>query len=431
MTSQTKVTYEGVDARSETEGGSGTLFRQEAIAARRRGLAGDVFLVQSVGLRITIFLCVLAAVAVVIFTSVVEWQSRQTVVGELAPLGGLASVFPPHAGVVTDVFVELGEAVTKDASLATIGAPNVETDGAAMTEEKISALESEMRFIEQEIQAHKGRLEAFKAEVATRSSIIHNRLELVNQQIAIRSERSEKSAAFLALTDSDNSALSQSEQRRREEAALSDSYALLQTYDNRQVLLDSLASLDADLSERELSTRQNVAELQRASSETHRMKMDANFEHGYLLRAPAEGQITTLSLGVGNFIETNQRVLTILPKGQDLFARLYVPSEAVGFLEIGQTVQIKYAAFPFERYGFHVGTLHSLSESVIISENAPDYILARGKPYFVANVAIPSQFFELYNESIKLKPGMGLTGELVFDSRPLIVWLFSDIFRLR
>jgi multidrug efflux pump subunit AcrA (membrane-fusion protein) len=63
-------------------------------------------------------------------------------------------------------------------------------------------------------------------------------------------------------------------------------------------------------------------------------------------------------------------LLTIVPKDDPLVAEVRIRHEDIGFIEIGQTVKLKLAAYPFQKYGLLEGTVRTI---------APDVSAARHK----------------------------------------------------
>src|SRR2546426_11673115 len=68
------------------------------------------------------------------------------------------------------------------------------------------------------------------------------------------------------------------------------------------------------------------------------------------------GTVTTVLAEVGQTVTPAQPIVSILPRGAALEASLYVPSRAVGFVEVGQQVLMRYQAYPYQKFGQYPGT---------------------------------------------------------------------------
>ena len=80
------------------------------------------------------------------------------------------------------------------------------------------------------------------------------------------------------------------------------------------------------------------------------------------LKAPQDGIIKDLATTtVGAVVQPGSVVMTLVPKDEQLYADVNIKNEDVGFIQIGQKVQIKLATYPFQRYGMLTGKLTHLS----------------------------------------------------------------------
>lgn len=84
------------------------------------------------------------------------------------------------------------------------------------------------------------------------------------------------------------------------------------------------------------------------------------------LRAPQDGTVKDLATTtVGAVVQPGTVVLTIVPKGEQLFADVSIKNEDVGFVHVGQLAQVKLAAYPFQRHGMLSGKVIHLSADAL------------------------------------------------------------------
>lgn len=80
------------------------------------------------------------------------------------------------------------------------------------------------------------------------------------------------------------------------------------------------------------------------------------------LRAPVSGFVQKVDVTtVGQVVTPAQSLVTIVPDGTPLVVEATVSNEDIGYLKIGQPVEVKVDTFPFQRYGSLKGTLISIS----------------------------------------------------------------------
>jgi hemolysin D len=78
-----------------------------------------------------------------------------------------------------------------------------------------------------------------------------------------------------------------------------------------------------------------------------------------------------------------QSLITIVPEGTPLIDEATVTNEDIGYLKVGQPVEVKVDTFPFQRYGALQGVLVSVSPDAEDKSSAsrdPDTRSGAGAP---------------------------------------------------
>ncbi|MGH9919296.1 MAG: HlyD family efflux transporter periplasmic adaptor subunit, partial [Nitrososphaerales archaeon] len=85
------------------------------------------------------------------------------------------------------------------------------------------------------------------------------------------------------------------------------------------------------------------------------------------LRSPVDGTVQKVDVTtVGQVVTPAESLVTIVPEGTPLIVEATVTNQDIGFIRVGQPVEIKVDTFPFQKYGTLKGTL------VWISPDAED-----------------------------------------------------------
>ena len=80
------------------------------------------------------------------------------------------------------------------------------------------------------------------------------------------------------------------------------------------------------------------------------------------LRTPVSGVVQKVNVTtIGQVVTPAQSLVTIVPDGTPLIVEATVSNEDIGYLKIGQPVEVKVDTFPFQRYGTLKGTLVQIS----------------------------------------------------------------------
>jgi membrane fusion protein len=109
---------------------------------------------------------------------------------------------------------------------------------------------------------------------------------------------------------------------------------------------------------------------------------------------------------------------------------LFAPSSAVGFVRARQAVQLRYQAFPYQKFGHQTGEVLQVSRSPLQASELAGLPLAAGatgEPLYRITVSLDQQSVAAYGQAQALAPGMQLEADVLLDRRRLIEWLFEPV----
>ena len=123
----------------------------------------------------------------------------------------------------------------------------------------------------------------------------------------------------------------------------------------------------------------------------------------------------------------------MLPGDGALEAELLVPSRAVGFVDPGDQVMLRYRAYPYQKFGHHRGRVARVSRSALtVAELAARQGVADdGESYYRIVVQLERQSVLAYGRDERLQPGMVVDAEILGERRSLIEWVFEPLYSLR
>ena len=130
---------------------------------------------------------------------------------------------------------------------------------------------------------------------------------------------------------------------------------------------------------------------------------------------------------------TGQPLLSLLPGDGTLEAELLVPSRAIGFIEPGDSVLLRFQAYPYQKFGHHQGRVERISRSALNPAEVGSLVgsAQAGEPLYRVTVKLAGQTVMAYGNAEALKPGMLLEADVLGERRRLIEWIFEPLFSLR
>lgn len=411
-----------------------SLFRPEVLEARRLSWLGGISLVQPLPLQLLAGFAVLAATAIVLFLAVGEYARRSRVVGQLVPDLGLATVVAPVAGVVLQPMPHEGEQVQRGQSLVVISTPRATTESSDMTAGLLAVLRERRTGIQQNFDSQGHLLEVQKAGYAKQLETARRELAQIESAIEIQHERvtnagkllahlqqlaAQKFVSQLALTQQKQASLEQSANLRvlqRQATAVRRNIVQIQ---------QTLQELPVEQSAQAAARMREMAEL-----DGERLQIQANGE--VLVKAPVAGLVASRLIERGQTVHAGQPLLCLLPAGSELQAQLLVPSRAVGFIEPGDSVVLRYQAFPHQKFGHHGGTVLRISRNALSPEGLGSLIgnVQAGEPYYRVLVALSEQSITAYGEPESLRPGMLVEADILGERRKLYEWVLEPLYSL-
>ena len=155
------------------------------------------------------------------------------------------------------------------------------------------------------------------------------------------------------------------------------------------------------------------------------------------LRAPQDGVIKDpATTTVGVVVQPGTVVLTLVPQGEQLFADVNIKNDDVGFVQVGQSAQVKLAAYPFQKYGMLTGKVTRISADATESNPPPasssgiDASAPITVATYKARVKLDQQVLsDPQGKALVITPGMQVVAEINQGKRTVLEYLLSPIQR--
>jgi len=408
------------------------LFRKEAINNHRERLWGDVILIQPFSFRV-----LTALVAVIIFAAIYflfsnSYVKRESVVGYLVPDKGVAKIYAPTFGNVDEAVIIEGESVQEGDVLLNISTRRSTSDVADLGELMQEQIEKEKASLDRKIEREKqysksewnrldGRIRDLskeKKEIDKQVQTLQERLNIAQEKLLTHKDLVEQ--GFIPKT-----VLVDSEDRYLDIRA---------SISNAKRMLESINSQISDTQRQKLQQPiqmdSKLSDLERMQNSLNNRLLENISQKSYAIRAPIDGRVSFMQVKNGQSVSMNSPLLTILPEDTRLYAELFVPTRAVGFVEKGQKVLLRYSAFPYQRFGLHDGEITDVSK-VILSPKEVPVPVPLNEPVYKVTVAIDKQHIQAKGHEVPLQTGMMLEADILVDERSLAEWLLEPIYSLR
>lgn len=405
------------------------LFRAEALKAKSAQHYGEILLAQPPKLWIMTLVSTLTATAIVIFLLVGTYTKRSTVSGVLVSSEGVATVLAPVTGVISKLSLEDGAFVSKGQSLAVIDIPRGTASGVdAQTSLQERILRRRVSLAD-EGDAQLALLSTQRAAVEDQLSITRRELKQINAELEVRRKQVQVTEKILSRYhqlqgDRYVSELQASQQELSLLTAQADLHELERSAEAAQ---RSIVLLEQQLDELPNRVRAIEAEREGRLATLEQEEIETQARGQLVITSPVTGIITDQGVQAGKAVQATQPLLSILPEGGYLEAELIVPSSAVGFIDPGDTVLLRYETYPHQKFGHHEGRVLRVSRSPMAGTTAD------GVPpsSYRIRVSLNQQHVLAYGKQEPLMPGMRLEADILGDTRSLAEWLLEPLYSLK
>ncbi len=411
------------------------LFRKEALESRRAQWLGSLSLAQPLRLWVLTLAAAMAALAVGLFLVLGTYTRRSTVVGQLVPSRGMATVLSPATGVVERVEADEGDTVAAGGRLAVVTVPRATPLGGDTQAALAQRLEQRERGLSQAQRAQRSQLDAQAAGLQAQLAVARRELAQIETEVATRQEQARIARETLArLRQLENGNYVSTLQIKQQESAALEYAAQTQALQRQAIAARrTIAQLQQALRELPGQRQATDAVFQRDLAQLEQERVETEARGALAIRAPVTGVVATQLVKPGQAVQAGQPLLSLLPGDGKLEAELLVPSRAIGFIEPGDTVLLRYQAYPYQKFGHHLGQVARISRSALSSGELGALIgnAQQGEPFYRVTVALKQQAVTAYGRPEPLKPGMLLDADILGEKRRLIEWVFEPLHSLK
>ncbi|HIE0648670.1 HlyD family secretion protein [Serratia marcescens] len=415
------------------------MFRQEAIDNQKMKWRGRALLLPGIPFWLTAGLCLFFFIAFLTFAFAGTYTRRINVTGEISTYPRAANVYSAVQGVVVKQFVTEGQVITAGAPIYQIDVSKSTHSGVVSDNQRRDINSQQARIaqiinrLESSKQATLTMLEKQKAQYTSafsRSTVI---LERAQEGIRIAKENMENYRHY------QTKGLINKDQLTNQVALYYQQHNNLLSLSgqNEQNALQ-ITALESRIQTQaaEFDNQIYQMELQRYELQKELLNIDAG--GAIVIRALADGRVDSLSVTVGQMVNIGDSLLQLLPQDIEHYALvLWVPNDAIPYITAGDKVNVRYDAFPAEKFGQFAGTVSVISkvpaspQEMLTYQGAPKAALTAAVPYYKVIVMPEKQAIAYDGKRLSLENGMTAQSTLFLEKRTIYQWMLSPFYDMK
>jgi membrane fusion protein len=411
-----------------------SLFRPEALAGSTERAFGEVRLTRPLALSLLCAVATLMAVAVAVWLVLGQYTRKVHVSGMLVPDRGLIRLMAPQSARVVERRVAEGAAVHAGDVLFVL---SLERDtrggetqeriqrGLAMRQDSIAeSLRTERSLLDEQDRALGKRLDQARRELVE----LDAEARLQGERLALAEAAHSRTQALL-----DEHFVSTAQLQSRADEVLAVRAQVRALERQRAALTRELAVIDGQRRELPLTSRSREADLTRTLAELDQERAQSDARREVLVRAPRDGTLSAVVAEPGQWVAPDVALASVLPADARLQAHLFAPSSAVGLLKADQPVQLRVAAFPYQKFGHQIGRIVRISGVPLQESELAGLALAGprpGEPLYRITVVLERAQVTAFGQQRPLVTGMQVDADVLLERRSLIEWVFQPLIGL-
>jgi membrane fusion protein len=421
---------------TDTSTSQRSLFRAESLRGRELAWQGRAVLALGLPTGVTTVSSVALAAAAVALIMFGGYSRRVDMDGTVLPSTGVIAISAPSPGRIEMLAVQEGETVEKGATLYTLDLDTATKDGGAQ-QRIIDAQIGGREMLQREIERKARMSEQTERELREKIEALKSQKNQLREQITMQNGLVTKLAndytQFSRLAERHIVALSELNTRQQ---AWMQGLARLQDLETNNIRLQGelkeaqyqLATTAHTRTDENDALKTKILEIEEklANSEAHRL---------IEIRAPEDGVVTAIVAHVGQTVGAGSPMLKIVPRHAPMQAELLAPSSAVGFINKGKRVLLRYSAFPYQKFGEYWGTVAAISQAAMSADEVKGLLGAEPAskqtgPFYRVIVNPDSQFARVYGEERPLPASMRVQAYALLDRRQLYEWILEPLYEI-
>ena len=378
--------------------------------------------------------------------------------GRLVAEGQNKLVQSPEGGVISGIFVDVGDVVKNGQIIAMINSTAAEGSLDEIYSKK-NSLEAKLARLDAELQGSnrkslQSKLEKFDGNVqeSQLALFLANRSNLSTRLYSIESEKYQIEKSLLTI--------------EKELQGAQDLMALLEDEKTELLPLIEVGALGASekfrlkRDESRLTAEIQVLEAKLAQTQAGNLKLDAetqalrsSYERDIIddraksinelaeinariplleeklkqteIISPSDGVVNSLPVSEKNsVIGTGDLIAEIVPSTDTLIVEAYIDPKDIAKIEVGQASRISLTAYDAAKYGYITGELMKVSADAVFREEQKSYMYA-------IEVALLDDLYGSDGENVPLNPGMIAQVDIIRGSQSVLEYFWQPIAKLK
>ena len=410
------------------------LFRQEAIDNVKTKWLGHALLTSGFSVRLNVLITVFFISVILIVIIFCNYTRRVNVTGEVTTIPRAVNIFSPVKGFVSHIQMSVGDLVRKGDTLYQVDVSQTTRSG--------NVSENMLHSVQQQIKITEGII--FKLLKNKENTVSQLKEQLVQYESAYKESKTIVDNARKGMAEMKKTMDNYAEYKKRglinSDQVTNQRYLYYQQQSayqnlNTQQIQQGLqiTILKGDIVSRETDFDNQIAEQQYQLSHLRRQLSEMDATGAILISAPIDGTIETLSVTQGQMVNSGDSLAQLVPaESQGYFMVLWLPDNSIPYVHKGDRINIRYDAFPYEKFGQFAGRVISVSGIPASPQELSSYNTGNQSQQHTRSEPLYKVLIDLSIDprgaSLALTSGLKAQATVFLEKRPIYQWMLSPFY---
>ncbi|MHC1478996.1 HlyD family secretion protein [Frateuria aurantia] len=419
-----------------------SIFRTQALQYQRQRWNGRALLATPLPLAVVAGLSLLFVATLLWLVIAGRYTRRVDVIGEVVTQPHAITLYAPQQGYISQTLASPGQRVARNQPLYQLNVDRT-TDAGDVSRRAATQIQSQIERIDTILD---------RLETSRRMTLDNLREQLAMYRKDRGQARSIADSARAGMGDMQRNMQNYESYLKRGLVTKDQSSNQRYLYYQQQYQFQSLynqsrqddlqiTNLDSQLTTRAVEFDNQIAQYHAHRDELQRQLDETEARGSLVIKAPTPGRVQSMAVTVGQMVQPGDSLAQLSPVEDSAWRLIFwVPSSSVPYLQRGQHINIRYDAFPYQKFSQFDGVIDSISAVAAAAQEMASYSNppgvdprtgGRADTYYKVTVQPERVHFRYRNRLLALSSGMRAEATLFLEKRPLYQWILAPFYDIR
>ncbi len=415
------------------------MFRKEALENRKMRWRGRAILLPGVPLWLIIMFCVCFLAAFLTFVIDGTYMRRVNVSGEITTWPRPVNIYSNVQGFIVKSYVTEGQKIKKGDPVYLIDVSRSTHSGVVSDnqrndiEQQITRVENIIAGLQESKNATLKTLEKQKQQYSEALKFSTDVIRRAEEGVKLMKENMENYRRYQA-----RGLITKDQLTNHVTLYYQQQNDLLGLRSQSEQNALQVTSLESEIQTQAADFDNRIYQMELQRYDLQKERLNADISGDVIVRATSDGKIDSLSVTAGQMVNIGDSLLQIIPESIDHYLLVaWVPNDAAPYIAVGDKVNLRYEAFPAEKFGQFSATISQISKTPASTQEmmtypgAPKNVQGTSIPYYKVVIKPDREVVEYDGKRISLENGMKAQSTLFLEKRRIYQWMLSPFYDMK